>query len=231
MIEETVRRPAAQGALGRRLVHPAAAPEWLTYAALDVELLVELRDALAAELDAQGKREWAAAGVRRPGRRRRGAASGRGRTRGGAPPASTRCAPAAGSAWWRRSGTPGTRIAQRLDRAPGKILPDAAISEVAESAHAGPDALRQVPAFCRRQAKRFEADWLSAIGAAEQLPETELPALHLACDGPPQTRVCGRPRTRRRPRGWPRSARRWPPGPRSSSCPWRTSSPPSTSVG
>src|SRR4030095_12945005 len=33
---------------------------WLSYAALDVELLVELRDALAAELIAQGKDEWAA---------------------------------------------------------------------------------------------------------------------------------------------------------------------------
>ena len=33
---------------------------WLTYAALDVELLVDLRDALDAELDRQGKSEWAA---------------------------------------------------------------------------------------------------------------------------------------------------------------------------
>src|SRR4051812_9360717 len=33
--------------------------EWLAYAALDVELLVDLRDALAAELAEQGKSEWA----------------------------------------------------------------------------------------------------------------------------------------------------------------------------
>ena len=33
--------------------------EWLRYAALDVEVLVELRDALAAELAEQGKTEWA----------------------------------------------------------------------------------------------------------------------------------------------------------------------------
>ncbi|HEV2087637.1 MAG TPA: ribonuclease D, partial [Cryptosporangiaceae bacterium] len=32
---------------------------WLTYAALDVELLIELRDALAAELQSQGKASWA----------------------------------------------------------------------------------------------------------------------------------------------------------------------------
>ena len=34
--------------------------EWLSYAALDVELLVDLRDALDKLLTEQGKREWAA---------------------------------------------------------------------------------------------------------------------------------------------------------------------------
>ena len=33
--------------------------DWLRYAALDVEVLIDLRDALAAELDAAGKTEWA----------------------------------------------------------------------------------------------------------------------------------------------------------------------------
>ena len=33
--------------------------EWLRYAALDVEVLVELRDALAGQLEEQGKTEWA----------------------------------------------------------------------------------------------------------------------------------------------------------------------------
>ncbi|MGB2719052.1 MAG: ribonuclease D, partial [Rhodococcus sp. (in: high G+C Gram-positive bacteria)] len=33
---------------------------WLNYAALDVEVLLELRDAMAEELDQQGKTEWAA---------------------------------------------------------------------------------------------------------------------------------------------------------------------------
>src|SRR5205085_5659138 len=32
---------------------------WISYAALDVELLIPLRDKLAAELDRQGKRRWA----------------------------------------------------------------------------------------------------------------------------------------------------------------------------
>ncbi|MDT4989432.1 MAG: ribonuclease, partial [Micromonosporaceae bacterium] len=33
---------------------------WLSYAALDVELLIDLRDLLAAELERQGKAQWAA---------------------------------------------------------------------------------------------------------------------------------------------------------------------------
>ena len=148
--------------------------DWLRYAALDVELLVELRDALAAELDAQGKRAWAeqefaalVAGAGVPARRRtdpwrRTSGIHRVRTRRGLGLVE--------SLWNARDA-----IARRLDRAPGRILPDAAISEVAESATPGRDALRRVPAFSRRQAKRFEADWLAAIGAVEQLPEHRAP--------------------------------------------------------
>ena len=55
--------------LGLRLAKDHAAADWstrplptswLTYAALDVELLIDLRDALAAELEAAGKDQWAA---------------------------------------------------------------------------------------------------------------------------------------------------------------------------
>ena len=45
-------------------------PEWLNYAALDVEVLLELRAAIAAVLEEQGKTEWAA-GVRIPSHVRR----------------------------------------------------------------------------------------------------------------------------------------------------------------
>ena len=162
--------------------------DWLTYAALDVELLVELRDALAAELDAQGKRAWAeeefaalVAGAGVPARRRtdpwrRTSGIHRVRTRRGLGIVE--------ALWYARD-----TIARRLDRAPGRILPDAAISELAESATPGKDALRRVQAFSRRQAKRFEAEWLAAISEVEQVPDTELPTLHVAADGPPQSRV------------------------------------------
>ena len=53
------RVPPGEGPFGGRLVGPPAAEELLRYAALDVEVLIELRDALAAELADQGKTEWA----------------------------------------------------------------------------------------------------------------------------------------------------------------------------
>ena len=49
-------------------IRPLPEP-WLRYAALDVEVLVELRDVLAAELERQGKLGWALRGVRRARRR------------------------------------------------------------------------------------------------------------------------------------------------------------------
>jgi ribonuclease D len=152
--------------------------DWLTYA---VGLLV-------AELDAQGKRAWAeqefaalVAGAGVPARRR----TDPWRRTSGIHRVRTRRGLGLVESLWNTRDT----IARRLDRAPGRILPDLAISEVAEAATPGRDALRRVSGFSRRQAKRFEAEWLAAIGAAEQLPESDLPALHLVADGPPQTRV------------------------------------------
>ena len=162
--------------------------EWLTYAALDVELLVELRDALAAQLEEQGKTAWAAeefaalvAGAGVPPRPRTDPWR---RTSGIHKIRTRRGLGVVAALWYARDA-----IARQSDRAPGRILPDLAISEVAENGQPTRDTLRRVPAFSRRQAKRFEADWLAAIGAVEGLPETDLPALHLPSDGPPQTRV------------------------------------------
>ena len=163
-------------------------PEWLTYAALDVELLVELRDKLAAELVAAGKDEWA---------RQEFAAL----VAGAGTPAEPRTDP-----WRRTSGIHRVRsrrglgyvaglwyarddIAQRLDRAPGKILPDAAISELAAVATPSRSSLRQIAAFSRRQAKRYESAWVEALEAVTRLADAALPPLHVPNDGPPQARL------------------------------------------
>ena len=161
---------------------------WLTYAALDVELLLELRDALATKLKEAGKWEWAqqdfaalvsTAGVQPEPRQdpwRRTSGIHRIRNRRGLGYIA--------ELWYARD-----EIAARLDRAPGKILPDVAISELAAQQNPSRAALRQIPAFSRRQARRFEPNWLDALETVARLSEAELPALHVPNDGPPQARL------------------------------------------
>jgi ribonuclease D len=163
-------------------------PEWLTYAALDVELLIELRDSLATQLHEAGKWEWAqeefaalAAGAGSPTEPRQDPwrrTSGIHRIR------NRRGLGLVAELWYARD-----ELAQRLDRAPGKILPDAAISELAGHPTPGRAAMRQIPAFSRRQARRYETTWLEAIDAAVQIPDAQLPAMHLPNEGPPQARL------------------------------------------
>jgi ribonuclease D len=162
--------------------------EWLIYAALDVELLIELRDRLATRLIETGKWPWAeqefaaiVAGVgvsqeprRDPWRRTSGIHHIRSR-RGLAYVAQL---------WYARDA-----IAQRLDKAPGKVLPDVAITELAAHKHPDRAALRQIPAFSRRQARRAETSWLHALEAAARMPESALPLMHIPNEGPPQSRL------------------------------------------
>jgi ribonuclease D len=166
--------------------------EWLTYAALDVELLVELRDRLAAELADTGKLDWARqefdwlaanAGSTPEPRRdpwRRTSGIHKVRTRRGLAYVA--------ELWHARD-----QLAAALDRAPGRILPDAGIADLAALAVDGqpPDrsTLRRIPGFARRQARQYEADWIAAVDRAARLREAELPVLHLPSDGPPQARL------------------------------------------
>ena len=163
-------------------------PEWLTYAALDVELLVELREKLGAELVAAGKDEWArqefAALVAGAGTTSEPRTDPWRRTSGIHRVRSRRGLGYVAGLWYARDD-----IAQRLDRAPGKILPDAAISELAAVASPSRAALRQIAAFSRRQAKRYEPVWLDALAKVAALADNGLPALHVPSDGPPQARL------------------------------------------
>ena len=163
-------------------------PEWLTYAALDVELLLELREVLYARLEEAGKLEWArqefaalvsGAGVapeRRADPWRRTSGIHKVRTRRGL---------AYVAALWAAR----DEIARELDRAPGRVLADVGLSELAAAGSPGRAALRQIPAFARRQARRFEAAWLAALESVAALRESELPPMHVASDGPPQARL------------------------------------------
>jgi ribonuclease D len=159
---------------------------WLRYAALDVEVLVELRDAIAEDLDQQGKLGWAeeefAAIVAAPPTAPRTdpwrRTSGLHRVRGRRGMGTVR------SLWETRD-----QQARRRDVAPGRILPDTAIVEAALAAPTSSDALLKVPGFSGRATRRQVDLWYDAIAVAAALPDSELPEVALASDAPPPARV------------------------------------------
>src|SRR5262249_50806969 len=101
-------------------------PSWLSYAALDVELLVDLREQLEQELSTQGKLAWAqeesAALVSSAGRTPAVRPDPWRRTSGIHKIRGLRALSRVRALWYARD-----RIAQRRDTAPGRILPDTAI--------------------------------------------------------------------------------------------------------
>ncbi|HJY72025.1 MAG TPA: ribonuclease D [Streptosporangiaceae bacterium] len=159
--------------------------ELLRYAALDVELLVELRDALAAQLAAQGKTEWAeqefaaVLAARPPGPRpdpwRRTSGIHRVHTRRGL--AIVR------ELWQERD-----KIARRRDMSPGRVLPDAAIIEAARALPSSQGDPASLPGFQGRGARRHASAWLRAVQRVRGQADTDLPGPAMPpLDGPPPT--------------------------------------------
>jgi ribonuclease D len=167
--------------LGYRLAKEHSAADWsirplpgemLMYAALDVEVLVELRDALADELAAQGKTEWA---------RQEFAAVA------STPPPQPRPDP-----WRRTSGIHKVRsrrglavirelwevrdaIAREADVSPRRVLTDQAIVEAARQLPDSRAQLDKISGFVARNARRHGAAWLAAVRRARDLADGELP--------------------------------------------------------
>ncbi|WP_034090335.1 HRDC domain-containing protein [Streptacidiphilus albus] len=158
---------------------------WLRYAALDVEVLVDLRNALEAELAAQSKLDWALqefAAI------------------AAAPPAPPRVDP-----WRRTSGVHKIRrrrqlaavrelwqlrdrLARERDISPGRLLSDAAIISAAMAMPANANALQALQGFGPRVHRRALEQWMTAVDAARELPETQLPPATAPHEGPPPPR-------------------------------------------
>ncbi|UNB50156.1 ribonuclease D [Mycolicibacterium sp. YH-1] len=149
--------------------------DWLNYAALDVEVLVELRAAVAAVLEEQGKTEWAAQEfeylrtyIAAPTRRDRWR-----RTSGIHKVRNPRALAAVRELWTARDS-----IASRRDIAPGRILPDSAI---VNAATADPDTIEKLialPIFGGNRQRRSAQVWLDALARArttEDLPTSSDP--------------------------------------------------------
>ncbi|WP_156688937.1 HRDC domain-containing protein [Mycobacterium sp. Marseille-P9652] len=145
--------------------------EWLNYAALDVELLLELRAAISGVLDEQGKSGWAAEEfdyLREAGTREVPPAARRDRWRrtSGIHRVRDRRALAAVRELW----TTRDRIAQRRDIAPRRVLPDSAIIDAAVADPKTVEELVALPVFGGRNQRRSAATWLAALEAARNNP-------------------------------------------------------------
>jgi ribonuclease D len=160
--------------------------DWLEYAALDVEVLIELRTELRQRLERSGKLAWAEqefAAVR------------------DAPPPPPRVDP-----WRRTSGihrirsrralaivehlwVARDRIGQEVDTAPGRLLPDSSIVAAAQALPRDLSALQATKAFHGRGASRYQRAWGAALRDAWAVPEKDLPLAVLKSDGPPPPRV------------------------------------------
>lgn len=155
---------------------------WLRYAALDVEVLVELRDALHRELTETGKLEWArqefAAVLNTPPPTPR--ADPWRRTSGIHKVRNVRALAIVRELWTMRD-----RIARENDLAPGRVLPDAAIVTAAMQGPRTKKALTEITAFTGRSARRHINEWLAAVARARALPDSQLPQPSTPGDGPP----------------------------------------------
>ncbi|MFS3129439.1 HRDC domain-containing protein [Nocardioides sp. Bht2] len=158
---------------------------WLEYAALDVEPLVALREAMRAELDEAGKSEWARQEfdfllgfepTQRAEPWRRTSQLHRVRSRRGL---------AAVRELWIARDT----IAAHRDVTPSRLIPDAAIIAAAQAMPTDRAALLATPGFTGRGASRHAREWITAIREAAALGEDELPARNARNDGPPIPRA------------------------------------------
>jgi len=156
--------------------------EWLVYAALDVEVLIELRNVLSAMLADQGKLDWAVQefeAVRTAGPPAPRAEPWR-RTSGIHRIRKPRMLAVVRALWEARD-----RLAAERDVAPGRILPDSAIVDAAAADPESRAALAALPVFRGRAQRRLTDYWFDAVAAANRLDAADLPRSAAAHDGPP----------------------------------------------
>ena len=155
---------------------------WLAYAALDVEILVDLRNALEGELERQGKLGWAqeefTAILQAPAPQPRTdpwrRTSGIHRVRGRRQLAVVR------ALWEARD-----QLARERDVAPGRLLPDSAIVAAAAATPGTEETLGRLPGWGGKATRRLVPQMFPVVQQALGLPESDLPRPAVAGDGPP----------------------------------------------
>ncbi|MBB5790900.1 ribonuclease D [Jiangella mangrovi] len=160
--------------------------DWLRYAALDVELLIELRDALEASLIETGKLDWAheefAAIAAAPQQEPR--ADPWRRTSGLHRIRDRRRLAVVRQLWYARDD-----LARQRDLSPGRVLPDSAIIEAALTMPTTADAMAAMPVYRGRSQRRELSRWFGAVADARAMTDKELPPQTAPYDGPPPPRA------------------------------------------
>ena len=173
-------------------------PEWKNYAALDVDVLPDLRDALIAILESQGKLDLALEEFRSvlsakepepkkdPWRRTSGIHHVKGR----------RGLAIVRELWLERD-----RLARERDIAAGRLFPDFAISDLAiasrnlseEEFRAGAKEIFHGSQHFQRHYRKFKREffdsWSEAIIRALTLPEEKLPPMRATSDALPPVKI------------------------------------------
>lgn len=158
--------------------------DWLNYAALDVDVLHELWDALSAELESQGKIAWAKAEFafilnappKPPKTEKWRSTTGLNEVK------DQRGLAIARSLWEARE-----RLAMKLDVSPGRLIPDSSISSLAKNPVATRPELASNRSFVGRASRSYLDTWWAALQEAQNT--RDLPPLRLPQTGIPNHRV------------------------------------------
>lgn len=160
--------------------------QWLNYAALDVEFLIELWAILSEQLIAAEKYDWAIQEFNH---------------------VKDNTVPIVREDPWRRtSGLHGARkprqlaivralwnardqIARDQDIAPGRVLPDSIFVQIANEAVESDIRIEELPALNGRLTRRNKKLWVGAVYDALALSEDELPATRVRSTTPPPPRT------------------------------------------
>ncbi|WP_237223792.1 HRDC domain-containing protein [Rothia nasisuis] len=160
--------------------HRPLPTDWLNYAALDVDILLDLRDAVEEELRTQGKLEYALEEFRfvaeHPEREEK--PDPWRKTKGIRDLKTRRQLTTLRNLWYERD-----HLARAKDVAPKRLLPDSALITAARLMPRSVPAVLQIPGFQTRALKREAPRWVRAVAEAKRAEE--LVPFTTPASGPP----------------------------------------------